>query len=150
MSIETICNNLAVRVASLSGMKGAYSAVSTTTPSRYMPDSVDDWPIAIVWPDGGDLGAGNGPEPFMHQVEARIWVNAANTGAAFKLAWPFVELARVLFRTDVTLSGACTRCLFVGYGPIEADQAHGKPFYILPLRFEVLEHTATNAYSVSP
>jgi hypothetical protein len=148
MSLDTVLDAVALRMAAITDIKGAYSVGSGGVGAKYMPDSVDDTPIAIVWPDGGDLMAGNGPEAFVHQLEARVWMNATNAGAAFAKVAPMVERCRVAFRSDVTLSGACTRCLMTGYGAVEVDTANGKPFYVLPIRFEVLEHTATNAYSV--
>lgn len=147
MAFDTIIARLADRIAGLSGMKGAYSPMSGTA-ARVMPRTVDDWPIAILWPDGGDLQPGNGPEPFLHYPEARVWVNATDPGYAFRTAFSFVEPVRVAFRDDLTLDGACTRCVFMGYDALEVDEAHGKPFFVLPLRFEVLEHTATSAYAV--
>jgi hypothetical protein len=146
VAFDTILTRLGDKLATISGMKGVYGPDSGTA-ARVMPQSVDDWPVAIVWPDGGELQPGNGPEPFLHRPEARIWVNATSADYAFATAYSFLEPARVLFRGGITLDGACTRCIFLGYSPLELDEAHGKPFFVLPLLFEVLEHTATTAYT---
>lgn len=151
MALDTILSAFADRFLSATssdGMKGVYSPVSGTS-ARVMPATVDDWPIAIVWPDTGELQPGNGPEPFLHRIEVRVWVSAVNPGYAFQTAYGFVEPVRVAFRSNITLSGACTRCVFLGWESLEADEAHGKTFFVLPLLFEVLEHTATTAYSAT-
>jgi len=148
MALHTILARMGDHLADVSGMKGVYGPHSGTD-TRVMPQSVDDWPIAIIWPDAGALQPGNGPEPFLHTVEARVWANASNPAYAFQTLYSFLEPVRVAFRSDLTLAGACTRCVFLGYDPLEVDDAHGKPFFVLPLLFEVLEHTATTAYSAT-
>jgi hypothetical protein len=130
------------------GLRAAFSVGSTAQGARIMPRSIDDWPVAIVWPAGGDLTAGNGPEPMLHRIEVRIWFNASEAGAATQALVPFVDRCRVLFRTDLDANATATRCLMTGYGEPEVDDAHGKPFLVLPIYLEVLDLTATSAYAV--
>ena len=53
-----------------------------------------------------------------------------------------VDRARVLFRSDIDANGTAVRVLMKGYGTIEYDEVHDKPFLMLPIQFEALEHVA--------
>lgn len=157
MALESVMDAVAVRLASglaaasssgTPGLRAAYSAGSTAEGAGIIPRSIDDWPVAIVWASGGDLTAGNGPEPFFHQLEAQIWCNATDAAFAYQTLIPFVERCRVLFRTDLDANATAVRVLMTGYTAPEVDDAHGKPFLILTIRLEVLEMTSTSAYAV--
>lgn len=146
MALDAIMDRIAVRAASLSGLKAAWSAASSAEGATIVPRSVDDWPVAIVWADGGALAAGN-HEGFVHDIELDIWVNATDIGYAYKTIVPFVERCRVLFRTDLDANATATRVEMTGYGAIETDEAHGKPFLILPIRLEALELYLSDDYA---
>ena len=157
MALESVMDAVAVRLGSglsaasssgTPGLKAAFSAGSTTEGAGIIPRSIDDWPVAIVWAAGGDLTAGNGPEPFFHQLEAQLWCNATDAAYAYQTLIPFVERCRVLFRTDMDANSAATRVLMTGYTAPEVDEAHGKPFLVLTIRLEALEMTSTTAYAV--
>ena len=160
MSLEAVMDAVALRLASglsadsstgTPGLRAAYSAASTTQGAAIIPRSVDDWPVAIVWAAGGELTAGNGPEPILHSLEVRIWCNAAEAAFAYQSLIPFVERCRVLYRTDLHASaGSAARVLMTGYGSPEVEDAHGKPFLVLPIYLEALELASVTTYSVDP
>jgi hypothetical protein len=160
MSLEAVMDAVAVRLAAqlsaasdtgTPGLRAAYSAASTTQGAAIIPRSIDNWPIAIVWAAGGELTAGNGPEPMLHRLEVRIWCNATEAAFAYQTLIPFVERCRVLFRTDLHASIAnVSRLLMLGYDEPEVDDAHGKPFLVLPIYLEALEMASVNTYSVDP
>jgi hypothetical protein len=137
---------VAVRAAGLSGMKATFSAASSAEGATVIPRSIDDWPVGIVWADGGEMVAGN-YETFDHDLELLIWANASNVAYAYNALIPFVERCRVLFRTDVDANGTACRVLMTGYRAIEVDEAHGKPFLVLPIQLEALELYASNDYA---
>jgi hypothetical protein len=156
MSLESVMDAVAVRLAAnlstasssgTAGLRAAYSAASTTEGASIIPRSIDDWPVAIVWAAGGEVTAGNGPEPILHRLEVRIWCNAAEAAFAYQTLIPFVDRCRVLFRTDVDANTTATRVLMTGYDQPEVDDAHGKPFLVLPIYLDALELNPTNAYA---
>jgi len=142
MSLVGVLDNTATRAATLTGMKAAHSCAATT-----MPRSIDDWPVAIVWPDGGDMQAGNA-ESLLHHLELRIWVNATDAAFALSTLMPFVERCQVLFRTDLDIGGEAVRLLMTGYGAPEVETAHGKPFFVLPVGLEAFELRLAHDYAV--
>jgi hypothetical protein len=158
MSLEGVMDAIAVRLATdlaadsstgTRGLKAAYSAGSTSLGASIIPRSTDDWPIAIVWAAGGELTAGNGPEPIFHRIEVQFWCNASEAASAYQTLIPFVERCRVLYRTDLDAGGQAARVLMTGYSSPEVDDgADGKPFLVLTVYLEALESTATNAYAV--
>ena len=151
MSLEDIMDAIAVHAASgmsaadgttgLPGLKACYSAAASGEGATILPDSIDDWPIGIVGPNGGDLEASN-YELFLHDLELVIWCNATSSPYAFRVLVPFVDRARVLFRSDIDANGTAVRVVMKGYGTIEYDEVHDKPFLMLPIQFEALEHVA--------
>jgi hypothetical protein len=160
MSLEAVMDAVALRLASqlasasdtsTPGLRAAYSAASTSQGAAIIPRSIDDWPVAIVWAAGGELTAGNGPEPILHRLEVRIWCGATDAAFAYQTLVPFVQRCRVLFRTDLHASLAnVSRLLMTGYDAPELDEAHGKPFLVLPIYLEALELASVNTYSVDP
>jgi len=160
MSLEAVMDAVALRLASglsaasdtgTPGLRAAYSAASTTQGASIIPRSIDDYPVAIVWAAGGELTAGNGPEPMLHRLEVRIWCGATDAAFAYQTLIPFVERCRVLYRSDLHASAAnAARVLMTGYGEAEVDDAHGKPFLVLPIYLEALEMASVNTYSVDP
>lgn len=158
MSLEGVMDAVAVRLATdlaadsdtnTRGLKAAYSAGSTSQGAHIIPRSTDDWPIAIVWSAGGELTAGNGPEPILHRLEIQFWCNAADAAVAYQTLIPFVERCRVLYRTDINAASQATRVLMTGYGQPEVDDGRdGKPFLVLPIYLDALELTPTSAYAL--
>lgn len=158
MSLEAVMDYVAGRMASglsaksssgTRGLRAAYSAATTGEGGAIIPRDVDDWPVAIIWTAGGDLTAGNGPEPIVHQLEAQIWCNATDAAFAYQTLIPFVDRSRVLFRTDLSAGGNAVRVLMTGYGAPDTEEARGKPFLILPIYLEALELNPSNAYSLT-
>lgn len=160
MSLEAVMDAVAVRLASglsaasdtsTPGLRAAYSAASTSQGAAIIPRSIDDWPVAIVWHAGSDLTAGNGPEFILHRLEVRIWCGATDAAFAYQTLIPFVSRCVVLYRTDLHASAAnATRVLMLGAAEPEVDEAHGKPFLVLPIYLEALEMASVNTYSVDP
>jgi hypothetical protein len=158
MSLEAVMDAIAVRLAAnlsadsdsgTPGLRAAYSAGSTTQGATIIPRSVDDWPVAIVWAAGGQVQAGNGPEPILHAIEVQIWCNAAEAAFAYQTLIPFVDRCRVLFRTDVDANTTALRVLMTGYDqPEQDDSTDGKPFLILTVHLDALELNPTNAYAL--
>jgi len=157
MALESVLDAVAARIATglsgasssgTPGLRAAYSAASTAEGAVIMPRSIDDWPVAIVWAGGGELTAGNGIEPILHRIEVRIWCGATDAAFAYQTLVPFVERCRVLFRTDMDAHGTAVRVLMTGYDAVETDDAHGKPFLVLPILLEALELEPTTGYGV--
>lgn len=158
MSLEAVMDGVAgILLAGLAdasstgtpGLRAAYSAATTGQGGAIIPRSVDDWPVAIIWTAGGQLTAGNGPEPILHALEAQFWCSATDAAFAYQTLIPFVERCRVLLRSKVGDSGNATRLLMTGYGAPEVETAHNRPFLVLPIYLDALELTATDAYSLS-
>lgn len=146
---KRLIDNLATASASSTpGLKAAYSAGTTGEGGAIIPRSLDDWPVAIVWSMGGELAAGNGPEPMLHRLELQFWANASEAAWAYQTLLPFVGRCRSLFRTDVDANQTATRVLMTGYDQPEVDEAHGRPFLVLPVFLEALELEATSGYSL--
>ena len=77
-----------------------------------------------------------------------IWCNASDSAFAYQTLIPFVDRFRVLFRTDVDANTTATRVLMTRYARPEVDEAHGKPFLVLPIYLDALELNPTNAYAL--
>ena len=157
MSLESILDAVAVRLAAslgtasssgTPGLRAAYSAASTSEGAGIIPRSIDDWPVAILWAGGGEMTAGNGPEPILHGIEVRIWCGATDAAYAYQTLVPFVGRCRTLFRTDVDANATAARVLMTAYDAPEIDEAHGKPFLVLAIHLEALEFEATDAYAM--
>lgn len=158
MSLEAVMDAVAGRLiaglatastSGTTGLRAAYSAASTGQGGAIIPRSVDDWPVAILWAAGGELTAGNGPEPIVHQLEAQFWCSAVDAALAYQTLIPFVDRCRVLLRTNLSANDNATRVLMTGYGPPETEVAHNRPFLILPVYLEATELNPTNAYSLT-
>ena len=157
MSLESCMDATAVRMATglaaesssgTRGLRAAYSVASTTEGARLIPRAVDDWPVAIIWSAGGQITAGNGPEPSVHELEVQIWCNATDGALAYQTLIPFVDRCRVLFRTDVNANSTTTRLLMTGYGAADVETAHDVPFLILPIYLQALDLDPTNGYQL--
>jgi hypothetical protein len=147
MALDAIMDRTAVRAATLTGMKGAWSAASSAEGATVIPRSVDDWPVGIVWFDGSVMEPGN-HETVVHDLELLIWVNATDISYAYKTIIPFFDRCRVLFRTDLDANTNAVRLVMTGARAVEVDEAHGKPFLVLPIQLEALEMHLSDDYAV--
>lgn len=146
---KRLIDNLATASASgTPGLRAAYSSAATGQGGAIIPRTTDDWPVAIVWTLGGDLTAGNGPEPFVHRLEVQFWANAMDAAYAYQTLIPFVDRCRQLFRTDLDAAAQADRVLMLGYDMPETDQEGSASFLVLPVFLEVLEIDPTNGYAL--
>lgn len=140
MGLAAVLDYIANRASTeVTGLKGAYSPAADSATARAMPRSVDDWPIATFLPGSSDAQAGNG-EMELHDIVARVWVNATNIDFAFKTIVPFPERFKAMCRTNQDQGGAVTRLLYMGYDDWQVDEAHGKPFLTIDIRLQALEY----------
>ena len=147
MALDAIMDAVAVRAATLTGLRACYSAASSPEGATMIPRSVDDSPIGIVWFDGDTVEAGNF-EVAVIQLELQIWVSAVNDiGEAYRKIIPFRDRARVLFRTDLDANGTAVRVLWTGTGAVDVEEVHGKPFLTMPTQLEALEIYASTDYT---
>lgn len=149
MSLPVIYDAVAKRARTLSGLKECYTVTGTPQDDGTLlaiPTSLDSMPVATLMPLDGELIAGN-TERFIHRFEMSIWQNAAEANPLGNLT--FIELARVLFRTDIDAGGTATRVLFKGYNALRNETMNERQvFIVLPLRFEILETHFSSDYAV--
>lgn len=150
--IDAILDELAKRVKTVEGITECFTVTGTAADDgtlKPIPPSFDTPPIALLWPRGADLGAGNS-EHFVHRVDVQVWVSAADGGEAIKQLMPFVERFRVLFRTKLNVNERATRCTMRGYDEPYAEKLNGEqPYLVLPVRLEILETHYSNDYSAT-
>ncbi len=147
MALDAIMDAVAVRAATLSGLRACYSAAASVEGATMIPRSVDDSPIGIVWFDSDTVEAGNF-EVIVIQLELQIWVSAVDDiGEAYKKIIPFRDRARVLFRTDLDANGTAVRVMRTGTGSVAESEVHGKQFLVMPIQLEALEIYASTDYA---
>lgn len=148
MSLPVIYDAIAKRARTLTGLKDCYTVTGTAQDDGTLlaiPTSLDSTPVAALMPIDGTLRAGN-TEHFVHHFEMDIWQNAAEANPLGNLT--FIELARVLFRTDLDAGGTTTRVLFQGYNALRSETMNsGQVYIVLPLRFEILETYFSSDYA---
>lgn len=101
-----------------------------------------------MWAGGGEVTAGNGPEPILHRLEVRIWCNAAEAATAYQRSSRSWTGAASCSAPTWMRNTTATRVLMTGYDSPRWTNAHGKPFLVLPIYLDALELNSTNAYAL--
>lgn len=148
MSLETILDAVGNRIYDITGVHAVYGAAASASPDdvKPMPNSFDADVTCVLWPDGGQLTAGNS-ERFAHDFSAHFWAHKATLGNALQTLVPFVERLRTTFRTNTTLTASCVWCLVQGYDAPTDETVNGVEYLVLSVRFRALEIHNSSDYS---
>lgn len=139
MSILGSLDAIAVKAATITGLKTCYSATGSGISStiRPIPRAIDDTPVGVVWIGSGSMEGGN--EEFIAvDVRLDLWVRADEPGYAYKTLAAFPDLAATVFRADMDLGGQAARCHMAGWDEPESETVNERQYLILPIRLGLL------------
>ena len=142
MSAEAILDAVAVKAATVTGIRKAYGSGAGSSAVATLPSDVADGPVALVLYDGSEMEIPGGYERIAHRFVVRVYVNGADTGYAYKTLLPFVSRFVAAWRTDSDLGATCQFSQLMGADQLDAEEVNGKPYLVLPVRVTAWEVTA--------
>jgi hypothetical protein len=150
VSLEASLDYLSKRLVQHTALLEVFTITGTEADDgtlRPIPPSLDSLPVGILWFQGEQVDAGNS-ERTLDTVQLLIFDRGTDGGFGYSSLVPYLKTVRVLLRTDLTLGGHATRCLYRGSGQVYPEQIdNGQQYLVLPINLELLFIDNTDEYS---
>jgi hypothetical protein len=138
MSIAAAIDATALKVAAITGIKGAYGSQASDSTVSPMVESIPDTPVAIVALAEGNVSPGNW-QRLDYGIDVFVYADRTDLGAAYKTLAAFPDLFITAWKTDRDLGGTVTESSLVAWSRPEPVNVSGKDLLHIIFHTRVIE-----------